>query len=149
MDWPLFRGVPEDEVRRILQIARDRRFGRNEVVYHRDDPGDTLHLIRSGRFAVTLPTPRDTVMLTILGPGETFGELALVGEQQVRSATVVALEEARTWSIHKLEFGRLKREHPAATEMLLGVLAAQVRRLSERVAQSLYVPAPRRVRQQL
>jgi CRP-like cAMP-binding protein len=149
MEWPLLRGVADDEVRRILQIARDRRFARNEVVFHRSDPGDTLHLIRSGRFAVTLPSARATVMLAILGRGETFGELALVDDEDVRSATVVALEDSRTWSIHKLDFGRVKRQHPGVNDVLLAILSAQVRRLSERVSEALYVPAPRRVRRHL
>jgi len=45
------------DVRELLKIARRRRFGRNEVVFHRDDPGDSLHLIVKGRFAVRVMTP--------------------------------------------------------------------------------------------
>ncbi len=44
-------------MRELLKIARRRRFGRNEVVFHRDDPGDSLHLIVKGRFAVRVMTP--------------------------------------------------------------------------------------------
>jgi hypothetical protein len=50
--WRLMDGVPEEEVRRLLSIARRRRFSRNEVVFHREDPGDSLHLISKGRFAI-------------------------------------------------------------------------------------------------
>jgi len=59
---------------------------------------------------------------------------------------VSALEDARTWSVHKIDFGRLKRKHPGVNEVLLALLAGQVRRLSARVAEALYVPAPKRVR---
>jgi CRP-like cAMP-binding protein len=38
-------GVPEEEVRRLLSIARRRRFSRNEVVFHPEDPADSLRLI--------------------------------------------------------------------------------------------------------
>ena len=44
MEWRLLADVPPEEVRLLLQIARRRRFSRNEVVFHRDDPGDSLHL---------------------------------------------------------------------------------------------------------
>jgi hypothetical protein len=54
MRWRLVAGVPEEEVRRLLSIARRRRFSRNEVVFHRDDPADSLHLVEKGRFAIRI-----------------------------------------------------------------------------------------------
>ena len=67
-------------MRELLQIARRRRFSRNEVVFHRDDPGDSLHLISKGRFAIRVMTPLgDTATIAVRGPGESFGEMALVG----------------------------------------------------------------------
>jgi CRP/FNR family cyclic AMP-dependent transcriptional regulator len=50
-------GVPDKEVRRLLSVARRRRFSRNEVVFHREDPADSLHLISKGRFAIRIMTP--------------------------------------------------------------------------------------------
>jgi len=55
--WRLLSDVPEEDVRLLLTVARRRRFERGEVVFHRDDPGDSLHLIVSGRFAVRVMTP--------------------------------------------------------------------------------------------
>ena len=52
MEWRLLEGVPAGQVRELLQAARRRRFSRNEVVFHRDDPGDSLHLVSKGRFAI-------------------------------------------------------------------------------------------------
>ena len=96
-------------------------FGRREVVFHRGDPADTLHLVHTGRFAVRIDTPLgDTVMLSMVGPGETFGEIALLDDVGPRSATVVALEKAETRAIHKLDFDALvaqapgRRRHPRA-----------------------------------
>jgi len=42
--WRLLEGVPDEQVRELQQIARRRRFARNEVVFHRDDPGDSVLL---------------------------------------------------------------------------------------------------------
>lgn len=97
---------------------------------------------------MTLPTPRDTVMLRVLGPGEGFGELALV-DAEPRSATVVALGEGRTWSIHKIDFDGLMRRHAGVSRVLLAVLANDVRTLSTRVAEALYTPAPLSIRRRL
>src|SRR5499427_2580044 len=109
MEWSLLDGLPAEDVRQLLQVARRRRFSRNEVVFHRDDPGDSLHLIVTGRFAIQVMTPLgDTATIAIRGPGESFGEMALIDDAR-RSATVLALEEAETFSIFKREFDQLRR----------------------------------------
>ena len=151
MHWRLLDGVPEDEVGRVLSIARRRKFGRGEVVFHQDDPADTVHLIEKGRFAVRITTPLgDTAVLTVLGPGETFGELALLGgEEARRSAQVAALEAGVTLSIHRIDFERLRREQPGVTDVLIAILAGQVRRLSGHLVDALYVSAEKRVLRRL
>ena len=66
------------------------------MVFHQGDPADTLHLILSGHFAARLETSvGDTVTMAVHGPGDSFGELALVDAGQARSTTVAALEEGK------------------------------------------------------
>jgi CRP/FNR family transcriptional regulator, cyclic AMP receptor protein len=151
MEWQLFAGVPPEDVRRLLAIARRRTFGRGEVVFHRDDPANALHLIVSGRFAVAITTPLgETAMLAVRGPGNAFGELALVsGGETVRSATVSALEPAETRSVFIDDFARLRREHPGVDAVLTAILAQRVRRLSERLTEAYYLPADARVTRRL
>ena len=48
MEWPLLAGVPDEDVQAVLGIARRRKFERGEVVFHQDDPADTLHLDLEG-----------------------------------------------------------------------------------------------------
>jgi CRP/FNR family cyclic AMP-dependent transcriptional regulator len=151
MEWQLFAGVPQEDVRRLLAIARRRTFARGEVVFHRGDPANALHLIVQGRFAVAITTPLgETAMLGVRGPGEAFGDLALVsGGSTERSATVSALEPAETRSVLRDDFARLRREHPGIDVVLVAILAESVRRLSEQVAEAYYLPAERRVLRRL
>ena len=150
MKWKLLAPVPDEDLRELLAVARIRRFERNEVVFHRDDPANALHLVRKGRFAVRITTPLgDTAALDVKGPGEAFGELALVSGESVRSATVSALEPAETYAVLAADFARVRRRHPAVNEILVALLAEQVRRLSERLVEALYVPADRRVLRRL
>jgi CRP/FNR family transcriptional regulator, cyclic AMP receptor protein len=145
MEWRLLKDVPPDQVRELLKIARRRTFVRNEVVFHRDDPGDSLHLVSKGRFAIRVMTPLgDTATIAIRGPGESFGEMALVGGMR-RSATVAAVEDAETFSIYEREFAQLRREHPAVNDLLVRFLVSQVRMLNDRLLEALYLPVERRV----
>jgi CRP-like cAMP-binding protein len=151
MKWALLDGVPEEDVRALLSIARRRQFSRGEVVFHQDDPADTLHLVDKGRFAVRVQTSLgDTAILSVLGSGEMFGELALLGgEAERRSATVAALEAGETRSVHRLDFERLRREHPGTANVLIAILTGQVQRLSRHLLDALYVPADKRVLRRL
>ena len=151
MEWQLFAGVPQEDVRRLLAIARRRTFARGEVVFQRGDPANALHLIVQGRFAVAITTPLgETAMLGIRGPGEAFGDLALVsGASTERSATVSALEAGETRSVLRDEFARLRREHPRIDAVLVAILAESVRRLSEQVMDAYYLSAESRVLRRL
>jgi CRP-like cAMP-binding protein len=136
--WQLLEGVPDESVQRLLQIARRRRFRRGEVVFHRGDPADSLHLVSKGRFAVRVMTPLgDQATLAVRGPGESFGEMALVGEKTSRAATVEALEEAETFCVYETEFALLRREHQVVNELLISLLAAEVRGMNERLLEAL------------
>jgi CRP-like cAMP-binding protein len=150
MEWPLLADLPEGDVRELLAIARRRTFGKGEVVFHRDDPAESLHLIVRGRFAARLITPLgDSVLLDVLGPGQSFGELALLLPGSRRSATVSALEEGETRSVFRDDFERLKRRHPGVKDVLLRLLADELRRSSDRIVEAHYVDAETRVRRRL
>ena len=128
-----------------MQVARRRTFARGEVVFHRGDPADTLHLVVRGRFAARVVTAvGDTATLSVMGPGEVFGELALLGGAP-RSATVAALEPSETRALHRVDFDALRARHPATTDVLVHALAARVVRLSELLTEALYVAADTRV----
>ena len=150
MQWAILAGIPEEDARRVLQVARRRTFARREVVFHRGDPADTLHLVHSGHFAVSIGTRLgDTVMLALLRPGETFGEIALLDDTSPRSATVLALEGGETHAIHKIDFDALCARHPAVGDVLARALALRVRRLSQLLVEALHEPADKRVLRRL
>jgi CRP-like cAMP-binding protein len=145
MEWKLLAGVPPDEVRQLLSLARRRKFRRGEVVFHREDPADSMHLVVKGRFAIRVMTPLgEPATIAVRGPGDAFGEMALVGGAR-RSATVEALEESETFSVYEGDFHRLRGEHPEIDQLLIGFLSNEVRMLNERLLEALYLPAERRV----
>ena len=150
MQWRLLSGLDEADRERVLGATRKRSYARREVLFHEGDPGDTLHLLVSGRVAVRVTTPQgDVATLAALGPGDAFGELALLRRSATRTATVVALEPVSTLTLHKDEFDTLSKQHPQVNRVLVGVLAARVERLSAHLVESLYLPADRRVLRRL
>jgi CRP/FNR family cyclic AMP-dependent transcriptional regulator len=150
MEWPLLAGLPPEEVRQVLSIARRRRFSKGEVVFHQHDPGDSLHLVSKGRFVVRVMTPlADVATIAIRGAGASFGEMALVDGSAKRSATVSALEEGETFAVYQTDFARLRRDFPSVDQVLIAFLANEVRMLNGRLLEALYLPVDKRVRRRL
>jgi len=145
MEWRLFSGIPGEDVRAVLALARRSTYRRGEVVFHRHDPADCVHLVAKGRFDVRVVTPRgDEIALGIRAAGDTFGELAVLTEG-VRSATVIALEPGETLVVRGTELRRLARLHPSVDEMLVRLLSERVAFLSERLVEAYTVDAETRV----
>ena len=145
MEWQLFSGIPGADVRAVLALARRSTYRRGEVVFHRHDPADSVHLVVKGRFDIRITTSRgDVVALAIKGPGDIFGELAILTGAQ-RSATVTALEAGETLVVRGSELRRLARDHPSVDEVLVRVLAEEVAFLSERLVEAYTVDAEARV----
>jgi CRP/FNR family transcriptional regulator, cyclic AMP receptor protein len=150
VQWRLLAEVPPEDVRELLSIARRRTFSKGEVVVHAGDPADSLHLIVQGRFAVRVMTRLgETALLAVHGPGDAFGELALVSPGAQRSATVSALEVGETRSVYRDDFARLQARHPSVNSVLIALLAEQVRRSNDRIVEAHYVDADARVRRRL
>ncbi len=144
--WPLLLALPEEDRRTLLERARPRKFAKNEIIFHAGDPADTLHLIKAGHVAARVTTARgDVATLSVMGPGEFFGEMALVSPGAPRSATTVALDATETLSVHQEHFDRLRRDNPEVDRMLVDALASEARRLTDHLMEALFVPTQTRI----
>jgi CRP/FNR family transcriptional regulator, cyclic AMP receptor protein len=130
----LFEGVDLDAMEACLACLRVRRFRRDETVFHQGDPGDALHVIASGFVKVVLPSPEagEPAILATLGPGEFFGELALL-DGDPHSASVIALEPTETLVLGRADFERLFETQPGLRRALVASLARHLRRLTGHV----------------
>lgn len=126
---PLFRHLTYQELVRVLNITEVRAFAPGEPVVHEGEDGDELFIVLTGKVRVhSGETP-----LTDLGPGEHFGEMALV-DKAFRSASVTASDEAKLLAIRRRAFfGIIRKDHDVAVKLLwsfLGVLTERLRSTS-------------------
>lgn len=145
-EWPVLSSLSSADRERVIDACRRRHFARGETVFHVGDPADALHLLDRGRVAVRVLTPQgDQVILTVLGPGKVFGELALVDPKARRTATITALEDCETIVLHQATFESLRTAYPQIDRFLVASLAAQVAWLSDHLLEMLFVPSQLRV----
>lgn len=134
----------------VLAISARRRYIAGDLIFLEGDAADALYLLTEGRVGVRVSTPDgDVVTLTVLGPGDCFGEIALVGGTRRRTATIVALEPVETRVVGRREFEALRKRDPAVERFLVGVLAQQVARLTTQVIEALYMPVEIRLNRRL
>ncbi len=146
----LLADLPPDDVQRLMGATRRRTFTAGEVIFHEGDPADTLHLIEKGRVAASVTSLYgQQLTFSIMGEDEFFGELALLRDDSVRSATIRALQQTETRSIHRHTFEALCRDHPQVNGVLVRILAARVLRLSSQLQEALYTSVETRIRRRL
>ena len=122
---PLFAQISKRQLRKIAELARVTDYDTNAVVMHEGDPGDSLHVVLSGRARV-LGKPRARILKT----GDYFGEMALI-DGAPRSATIAADGELQTMRIPRKPFMRLVDREPSIGVAMLQELAGRVRRLEK------------------
>jgi len=113
----LMVNLPPEEIRRVVSDIEKRVFRAGELICHEEDPCDALFLVESGRVSIVQNGEAADRVTTVLGPGEAFGELALVtGLPHIARAE--AVEDTVVWEIHKDDFSEIVAVSPGLQKNL-------------------------------
>jgi CRP/FNR family transcriptional regulator, cyclic AMP receptor protein len=129
---PLFSALSEEELARVAEVAGVARFEPEEVVFREGETSSSCYMICSGHAAALREHPDGRVItLARFGPGDIFGELAML-DNEVRSATIKALDEVEAIAILGPDMRRLL-ENPGIAVKLITALARKLRESNERL----------------
>jgi CRP/FNR family transcriptional regulator len=142
---PVFSTLVQSDLERIAQLAVPRLFEPGQVVFREGDASDTCYTVREGR-ARAIRTHGDgrTITLATFGSGDIFGELALF-EDELRSATVEAIEQLEVVAVLGPDMRRLMAEHPEISTRLVIALAKRLRETNERLSRQSFQTVQSRV----
>ena len=137
----LFSALSDKDLDALIAVARTTRLAAREQLFHKGDEGTQVYVVIRGTLkALTTSDEGDDVVFSILGEGEVFGEIALLGRPQ-RTATVTAITPCELLVIDRRDFLAFLRSHPeAAIELLVGARRAPQAR--ERAGRGHPVPEP-------
>lgn len=142
---PLFAALDDAAATKLMNSMTPVRLSRGETIFHEGDRGDSLYVITSGKVKLgrTSADGRES-LLSVLGPGEMFGELSLFDPgPRLTSATVVA--EAELISLGNTDLRAFLAEHPEVAMQMLAGLAHRLRRTNEGISDLVFTDVPGRV----
>ena len=125
---PIFSNLDDDDLMKIRKLCVTQHYEKDRLILIEEEAGTTLFLIQKGRVKVSrISEDGREVILSILGPGGFFGELALI-DGKTRSASVTAIEDSEALLLHRREFLALLGDYPQIAISLLKELAARIRK---------------------
>jgi CRP/FNR family cyclic AMP-dependent transcriptional regulator len=141
----IFASLSSEQCATLATGCGTRRYGKHELVFLRGDTGQCMYVVATGAVDVTVGyLDGREVLLAVLGPAQTFGELAVI-DAGPRVATVRARSETQLVVVPRDTVTTLVDRHPAVARALLTALAAMVRRADEQACDASLLDLPGRV----
>ncbi len=123
---PLFSGLDSHQIERLGQLAEEVDVPAGKMLIRQGDTGGDLMVLASGHVSVE----RDGARINTLGPGDFFGEIALI-DGGTRTATITTEEPSRLVVLGHREFHAMMDEFPEVASQILATLAHRIRSLDE------------------
>ena len=137
---PLFTDIPKEKLGEVGKVVQKEVVPAHHIIFRQGDPGDTFYVITSGKVRIFRKGKEGVETdLSLLGPGDSFGEMALLTEK-ARSANVETLEETHLLILKKDQFDRVLKNHPDISLAFIHKMSAWLLRdesLIEREAERL------------
>jgi CRP-like cAMP-binding protein len=146
---PMFSDLGSDELQRLSNLCHTQHLGVGEVLFQKGDPGDALFGIRRGQIRIeTGAADGSRLTLNFMGPGELFGEVAVL-DSQSRTADAAAAEATELFVLRREDFLSFLEREPKVAIKIIQLLCQRIRWQSERMEESVLQPLPVRLARRL
>jgi CRP-like cAMP-binding protein len=127
---PLFQGLPHGDLERVARSFKERRFGAGDTVASEGSGGVGFFVIGEGTASVNVHGDSRAQ----LGPGDYFGEIALIDDQARRTATIIADTDLTCYGLTSWDFRPLVETNAEIAWKLLQVMAKRLREAEQQHA---------------
>lgn len=142
---PLFADLEEGELERFSQVAVPRSFPAGTRVFHEGDSSDACYIVSEGSFRVTREhSDGRAITLATLGPGEIFGELAML-DGDTRSASAESITDGTLLALPANDVRSLLSRNPEIALKLVAGLVRRLRAANMRLSRQSFQTVPSRV----
>ena len=141
----LFGALGSGVIDQLSAHAASKRIKRGTTIFSKGDQGTCLYAVCSGQVKITVPSGegKDAVF-NLIGPGQIFGEIALLDGGQ-RTADAVAAKDCELLVIDRRDFIPLVHREPDIAIKLIEILCRRLRNTSEQVEDVIFLDLPARL----
>jgi len=141
----LFANMADPVLERLSGLAEWRSIGAGAAIFRRGDPGEHLFVVHTGRVRIGSGAGDGReVTLSLLGPGDVFGELAFA-DGGPRTADAVAVESVELLSLARRDLLPFLLADPQAMLHMMSALAARARWISQNYEDAAFLHLPQRL----
>lgn len=124
---PFFAACSDEDLHAIAESVETVRFDADATIFRENEPGDEMYIIAAGQARIVSDAGTEKVVFAHLGPGDFFGEMALVTGAP-RSAAAIATTDIELWKLTKSRFDAIQKDHPQVSAEIMRILGERVRR---------------------
>ena len=140
-----FRGLAEIAIDELVARSRIERCRRGKTIFRRASPGTAMMAVLRGSVKIcTVSRNGKEAVLNVIGPGQVFGEIAVL-DGGPRTADAVTLVESDILVLDRRDFLPVVRAHPELAQRLLEVLCGRLRKTSEQLEDAFFLDMPGRL----
>lgn len=135
---PLFSSLPESELEILAETLETVEYPPGHLLLREGDRGDNFYILKEGKVEViqALDTAAQRE-LALRGPGEFVGEMGLLTQQGLRTASVRVSEKTKLWKLHRSEFDALLSRYPLLGYEMVRVLSMRLNQAHDHAIQEL------------
>ncbi|WP_231956067.1 Crp/Fnr family transcriptional regulator [Aneurinibacillus soli] len=151
IDWrflcyfPFFEELEEADLREISSMFITRTYEKGRTVFLEGEKGDELYMIKSGVINIYRIDEAREIILAIFGDGDFFGEMAVLENEQVRSASAKTMEKSVLYALKRQDFMSLLNRNPNISMKILKTTLDRLRKANELITNLTILDARTRV----
>jgi sigma-B regulation protein RsbU (phosphoserine phosphatase) len=136
---PLFADLPIEEIEHLATTFHPSVYDANTLLFREGDLGDHFYVVLAGTIAIikAMGTPEER-LVGLRGPGEFVGEMSLLNQDGLRTASVLVHEDARVIELTRADFDMLLHRYPAMAYSMLQVLSTRLRASNDAAIQDMH-----------
>jgi CRP-like cAMP-binding protein len=141
----LFRGLAADDRHSLVARARVKNYGAGDTIFLMGSVGDSMMAVLTGNIRISVPSPDGKeIVLTIVQPGEFFGEIALLDGKE-RTADAKAMTPCSLAILERRDVIAFLERYPALWLRVIEVLCDRLRRTDQHIAEVALLELPVRL----
>lgn len=144
-NFNLFSNLDKDSMMELNRMISDREIKGDEPIYFANEPSNTIYFLKTGRVKISKYLSDGTEkIIAIINPGEIFGEMAYLDENQ-RTDYAVTLEPSLICAINKDDLSSFIKKNPELNIKMTKILGLKIKSFSERIEDLIFKDANQRI----